>query len=69
MREVVESLNEVDDVLILILRLVNIQKEEFLDVSELGFFLDEVLEGELILFQTYVDKIDRFQSLIDGTAA
>ena len=60
MWEIVQGFDEVNDVFVLALSLVNVKEKQLFNVSEFGFFLDEVLEGELVLLQAYIDEVNRF---------
>ena len=56
MRELVQSLDETKDIGIGVLG-IKLKHEQFFYVSEFGLLFDELLEDELVLFETDVKEI------------
>lgn len=61
LRVLVDDFYEIDDVLVLRLRDVIVNLEEFLDILELGVIFDELFENLLVLLVTDLDEVLSFQ--------
>lgn len=64
-REVVEGLDKVKDVVIGVLGSIDVKEKQLFYVSELGLFFDEVFENELVLLKTHVQEVDCFEDLVN----
>ena len=65
LRVLIDDFDEVDDILVLRLRDVIVNLEEFLDILELGVIFDELFEDLLVLLVTDLDEVLSFKNRHD----